>query len=58
MPSFSVQEWLGDLAKGSIPKVDKKLPRNVTSLRAGGRGKGLLGLPEAVGVLAWVRQWH
>ena len=40
MPSFSVQEWLGDLAKGSIPKVDKELPRECYLSKGRGQGQG------------------
>lgn len=51
MPSFSVQEWLGDLAKGSIPKVDKELPRECYLSKGRGQGAG------ARACLGYPRQW-
>lgn len=40
MPSFSVEEWLGSLAKGSIPKVDRELPRECYLSKGRGQGQG------------------
>lgn len=40
MPSFSVEEWLGGMAKGSISEVDRELPGECYLSKGRGQGQG------------------